>query len=403
VSNTVTDNRLDLSTKQLGALITVMLFGFASSLGAAFNLDAIAVSFNAGNDGAGNIASAELFGIAVSSLVFAQLSTRLNAHRTFTVALSVVIIMNIAAIFVPGLMSLAICRLVSGLALGAIIATVMASAGRSRTPEMTFAWINACMAGMSMVLGFLLPRALSFHQIEHGGIVTSESDGLFFVYALFAIIALFFIRKTPIPKPIQTHVEGSDARPQKAPISGWISLVGLAVVFLGHGFIGFFFMRIGREIPLEVTTIGYIGMTASGIGIFIALGAGIVGAKYKAKIPVGIIFLILIILAPFVASPGSPIVFFLAAPLFIFLPMSMMPIYLGALARVDPSGRLTASHPAFATLPGAAAPAIGGYLAVNGGFQLNGWAAIACTIIGAALMATTIFRADRIRTMEESP
>jgi predicted MFS family arabinose efflux permease len=397
------DNRLDLSTVQLGALIAVMLFGFASSLGAAFNLDAIAISFNAGNDGAGNIASVELLGIAVSSLVFAQLSTRLNAHRTFTVGLVVVIAMNVLAIFVPGLLLLAICRLVTGLALGAIVATVMATAGRSRSPEMTFAWINASVAGMGMILGFLLPRALSFHHSTLGGFLSSESDGLFFVYALFGLVALFFIRKTPIPKPIMIDRSENAAAPQKPPMIGWISLVGLAVVFLGHGFIAFFFMRIGREIPLEVTTVGYVAMAASGIGMFVALGAGVVGAKYKAKIPIGIIFAILIVLAPFVAAPQSPIIFFLTAPLFIFLPMAMMPIYLGALARVDPSGRLTASHPAFATLPGAAAPAIGGYLSIQGGFTLNGWAAIACIIIGAGLMAATIFQADRIRTIEEAP
>jgi hypothetical protein len=104
-----------------------------------------------------------------------------------------------------------------------------------------------------------------------------------------------------------------------------------------------------------------------------------------------------------VAVPSSPLVFFLAAPLFLFLPIAVMPIFLGALVRIDPSGRQAASNPAFATLPGAAAPAIGGPLSLMGsGFALNGWLAVGFIILGAILMAGTIIKADKIRTIEEA-
>jgi len=402
LSEEIVNDRIDLSGRQLGALIGVMLLSFAANIGLTYNISAIAMAFDVERDFASYVASAELLGIAINSLLFAQLAGRLNPHRTFWIGVLVVIAMNMAAIIASDLITLGILRFISGLALGAIVATVMATASRSRNPEMTFAWINAAVAGMGIILNFVIPRSFTLGERIPGDLISSESDGLFVVYLILAVLALLFVRATPKPKKLAA--EGTDTASQvtklaPAPLIGWISLFGLSFIFLGHGLIAIFFAEIGLGIPLDTSTIGNVGMAASAIGMFASLGAGVIGARYKAKIPIGSVLILLVVLAPMVAVPSSPLMFFLAAPLFLFLPIAIMPIFLGALVRIDPSGRQAASNPAFAILPGALAPAIGGPLSLmGGGFALNGWAAVGFILLGAALMAGAIFKSDQIRS-----
>jgi fucose permease len=74
-----------------------------------------------------------------------------------------------------------------------------------------------------------------------------------------------------------------------------------------------------------------------------------------------------------------------------------MPIYLGALARLDPSGALTGAHPAFVLIGGAVAPFVGGALSDLGGFKVNGWFVVACVIVGAVLGYPALRQADNQR------
>ena len=72
---------------------------------------------------------------------------------------------------------------------------------------------------------------------------------------------------------------------------------------IGHGSHGsgiesaIFFAEIGLGIPLAASTIGNVGMGASAIGMVASLAAGVIGTKFKAKVPIGTVLLLLIILA----------------------------------------------------------------------------------------------------------
>ena len=104
MSDQPVDNRIDLSNVQLGALIGVMLLSFAANIGLTYNISAIALAFEVERDFASYIGSAELFGIAINSLLFAQLSPRLDAHRTFWTGVVIVIAMNLIADILYGVL-----------------------------------------------------------------------------------------------------------------------------------------------------------------------------------------------------------------------------------------------------------------------------------------------------------
>ena len=135
--------QIRLTKGALFALAGVLLLSFAASLGMAFNIDAIASSFNVTNTTAGLVASVEMAAIAAGNLTFARLATRLSAQRTYLAGVLAVVSMNILSIFAPTTDWLLFCRAPAGFALGAVVATVMTTAGRSHKPELTFGVINS--------------------------------------------------------------------------------------------------------------------------------------------------------------------------------------------------------------------------------------------------------------------
>jgi hypothetical protein len=270
----------------------------------------------------------------------------------------------------------------------------MMTAGRSDRPEQTFGFINAMVGVMGMIIAFVLPRALGLHQILPDVIAGSEVDGLFLVYALCALCALPFILGTPTTQPLDAAQQGAQ-RP--GMLAGWISLVGLGLVFFGHGQLALFIVKIGRSLGLSAESIGYVFMAGSLAGIALPLLAGYVGARFKAFLPIAVILLVIVVAATLLANANDSFDFFIAAPLFAMLPIALMPIFLGCLARVDPTGSLASAHPAFVLIGGAIAPFIGGALSDTGGFALNGYAVVVCVLLGAALMHGAVRQADHLR------
>lgn len=386
--------QIRLTKGALFALTGVLLLSFAASLGMAFNIDAIASSFNVTNTTAGLVASVEMAAIAAGNLIFARLATRLSAQRTYLAGVLAVVSMNILSIIAPSTDWLLFCRAPAGFALGAVVATVMTTAGRSHKPELTFGVINSMVGVMGILIAFVLPRALDLHLVLPAITDWSEVDGLYLVYAISSIFALLFIPATPLTEPV---VLSEDAAERPKLMVGWLGLVGLGIIFFGHGTLALFIVKIGRAVSLSPEVIGYVFMVGSSVGVGLPLLAGYIGTRMNALIPIALILLVVAVSAFLLASAGTPLQFFIVAPLFAVLPVAIMPIFLGCLSRVDPTGSLAGSHAAFVLIGGALAPFAGGALSDLGGFSLNGWFVIGCLIVGALLIYPVIMRADSHR------
>jgi len=287
-----------------------------------------------------------------------------------------------------------LCRAPAGFALGAVVATVMTTAGRSHRPESTFGVINSMVGVMGIFIAFVLPRALELHLFLPGITGWTEVDGLYLVYAMCSIFAFLFIPGTPRTAPVALT---GDREERPKLMIGWLGLVGLGVIFLGHGTLALFIVKIGRAVPLMPEEIGYVFMAGSLVGVGLPLLAGYIGTRMKALAPVAMILLVVMVSANLLATADTPVKFFIMAPLFAILPVAIMPIFLGCLARVDPTGSLAGSHAAFVLIGGATAPFAGGALSDLGGFTLNGWFVIGCVLVGGMFIYPVIRRADSLR------
>ena len=391
------EGRIHFTPMQSVSLTAVLLLAFAASLGMAFNVDAVVLSFSATNFQAGLVASTELSGIAAGNLLFGRLATRLNARRVYLFGALAIAGFNFLSLFTNSVWELLALRAPAGFALGAVLSTVMATAARSATPELTFGVINSLVGVMGLTLAFVLPRALHAHllanEVSPSFLDWNELDGLYAVYILCSLLALAFIRGTPVPKPLPP-ADPAAGSPSKGV--GWLALLGLGVMFFGHGTLALFLVRVGREIPLEAETIGYVLMAGALVGIACPLVAGWVGSRMAPGLPIAVIVGILLVTGVSLSNVGTVPAFFIATPVFAALPTAVMPIMLGVLARFDPSGGLAASHPAFIMIAGAVAPFAGGFISdASGGFAANGWFAAACIFVGALLCRPVMSQARR--------
>ena len=159
------EGRIHFTTAQLVSLTAVLLLAFAASLGMAFNVDAVVLSFSATNFQAGLVASTELSGIAAGNLLLGRLASRLNAHRVYLLGALAIAGFNFLSLFTNSVWELLALRAPAGFALGAVLSTVMATAARSATPELTFGVINSLVGVMGLTLAFVLPRALHAHLL----------------------------------------------------------------------------------------------------------------------------------------------------------------------------------------------------------------------------------------------
>jgi len=370
------------------------LLAFAASLGMPFNIDAIALSFGVTNTTSGLVAPVEMASIAAGNLTFARLATRFSAQHIYLAGVIMVVSLNLLSVIAPTTDWLLLCRAPAGFALGAVVATVMTMAGRSHKPESTFGIINSMVGVMGIFIAFVLPRALELHLVLPDITDWSEVDGLYLVYALCSTFAFLFIPGTPVTEPVALT---DDSEGQPKLMIGWLGLVGLGIIFFGHGTLALFIVKIGRAVPLSSEEIGYVFMAGSLLGVGLPLLSGHIGTRMNALVPVAMILLVVIVSAILLSAADTPIKFFLFAPLFAILPVAIMPIFLGCLSRVDPTGSLAGSHTAFVLIGGATAPFAGGALSDLGGFSLNGWFVVGCVLIGALLIYPVIRRADSLR------
>ena len=391
------DGRMDIGGLRLIALSCLLLLVLSPAVAMSFNIASFVPSFDVSFTEAGTVATMELGGIAVSSLFFSQIAPRLKPRKVYTLGIAAIALMNAATIFVSGIEALFVVRGIAGLAAGSVIAMVMYTAGHSRMPEKTFGIINSFVGVLGIILALVLPQAGKLYLMSGAPAGTSEADGLFLVYLVASVVALLFVRSVPVPPRAALAGEGgrSTAAP---PLVGWLALIGLGIVFFGHGVLALYIVDVGTDVGLTRDTIGFVFSVAAIMGIVLPLAAGFLGAKFAATPPTVIVLVIVAIFAVLLGQTTTPLGYFVAAPVYAFAPIAIMPILLGALVRIDPSGKLAAAHPAFVTLGGAAAPLTGGVIRDwTGNFAASGWFVVGCIVVGGIMMAASLLRADSLR------
>lgn len=373
------------SVLQLVGLITVLLMGFAGPIAMPYNIGGMVVEFGASQGEAGLVATIELAAISLSSIAVAQMVDRFDRRALALIGLALIAIANGLCLTVADIETLKYFRALSGIGSGTLVAAVMATAAQSDNPEMTFGWVNGAVGAALIFLSLLVPPALTAFGL-------SGAYGLYLILAFGAVPFLLLVPKG------QKAAGGSHAAAKGGGgLIGWLALIGLGAVFLAHGGVLLFAERIGAGISLSVEQVGYALSIGGALTIIGPIAAGTMGARFGTLGPVVLTGILLIIAGYLVTNSDGPAMFFGSVPVFMVVPLAMLPIFLGGLSVLDPTGRLAASHAAFVTMGGALGPVITGRIADASGYSAVGWFAIAVFAGGIILMTLAARRADQIR------
>ena len=381
-----------LKATEVASIAFVLICCFAASLGMAFNIDGIKESFNLTNADAGKLISLEMFSIALGNFFFARLTHITNSKKVFFIGASVIFLFNLLSVIATEPLHLAFFRIPTGLALGAVAATCAGRIARSDKPDINFGVINSAVGFMGVLMAFTLPRVMGLDFAFSSSFNLTGIDGLYLVYGICALFAVLIAFRTPHDNEQKSQAMDHSAKTLRI---GWFALLGIGIMFFGHGSVGLFIVRIGREIGISAENIGYIFMVGSSLGIVLPLIAGWIGTRVRAFFPILILVILLAMATTALSTSDSAWQYFLVVPIFATLPTAIMPIFLGCLARTDSSGKLAASHVAFVLSGTSAAPFIGGVLIDTGGFGLAGGFSVSMIMLGAFLISPMVLKADR--------
>lgn len=385
---------LSLRPMGLGALSAVMVLGYAGGLAMPFNMQAIIGEFQVSQTVAGAVAAAELLAISFTSFFTARYADRIDVRMGIGAGVLLVLLANLATLMVPSIEVLALVRIIAGIGAGPAIALTMWLAGRSDNPRITFGVTNSAIGVMGMILSQAVPISMQGWGM----------DGAYGFYALCGLVALPLVLLVPSPPRARAPAvtaDGHAAEVAPIPASGWIALIGLALILLGNGVLMMLIFIIGTERNIDLGTIRLIFFIASAAMAVGPLIAGVLGSKVSALMPIGIIVAALAVCAWLLGSREEPIFYIICGPLFAMLPILMLPIALAAFSLVDPSGRMAGTFPSFMTFAAAFAPFIGGSVKDHlGGYPAVGGLAVACIVVGGIMLARLAIEADRIRRQQ---
>ena len=179
-------NTLPITRLQQVGLILAMLAAFTEALTVAFNIGAIMTRFGASGAEAGFVATAQGLCVTLAALTGSRLIGLHSARKLIAIGLVLVAIGHALTIFATSIVILAAFQALGGLGTGLVICVVMATAARTKKPEMTYGWINASLGAYLSMLALAVPKVLLFggFQAAYGFYALLAAAGLLFLPAV---------------------------------------------------------------------------------------------------------------------------------------------------------------------------------------------------------------------------
>ncbi|CAM1343425.1 MFS transporter [Tenacibaculum amylolyticum] len=278
---------------------------------------------------AGQIASLELAGVAVSTIAVASLLSRYTFKQLAIVSLLLIILGNTLSILLTEYIM--ICRLIAGIGSGASLALMSAKLATQSNPEKGFAYFFT---------SYLLMATVLFYS----GIYIHNYLGATGVYKLisgFGIIALFVI----VLNKIQGFPKTSEEIQQEKTIikTDWknigVALFAMLLFFIATGSVWVYMGQIGAAAGVSQENILSVLGNATIAGAVGSLLSSFVASKLGRTTPLILSVVILMFLMTGIMLFLDASNFTIIALSFVFIWMFSMPFLMGIVAVLDPQGR----------------------------------------------------------------
>lgn len=311
----------------------------------------------------GLLASSDLLGMAVASVLGLFWVTRLPWRPVALIGLFAVVAGNLLCIGETDFNTLIMWRLCAGLGAGSVVVLTISVIARTSHPDRFMSFFVAFEIAAQMV-GFTLFADVVNNQ---------GADSLFYLFAVLAVVAMPLIAFFP-------HSDRSDALDSTgsavtAPAARSVLLLiltAMAIFFLAQSAVWAFAERIGSDAGLDAEAIGNALAISSPFALAGALLAGWLDLRFGRAWPIALAAIAQIVLLALLQGEMSFVHYAIVFGLFGFFWNVGIPYQVGVLVSHDKEMRFAALIPAFQGAGLALGPALAGafigggtYLAAN--------------------------------------
>jgi MFS family permease len=320
---------------------------------------------------AGYTASAEMFGIAATTILLTFVAHKVNWRRIFAASLIVMFITNALSTLVQDFETFTALRFASGLGAGGLVSLSFAAIGLTDKPDRNFGYLIMWVLIYGALGLMLMPSAYAL-----GGI-----DVVLWFFALFPLVGLPFVKYLPLTGENAVVVE-QDAVTLPLGLRA-LALLAMLAYFLGQGVVWAYLFLIGLSGDLSEQQVAN-GLTMSQFaGIAGAFLAALLGNRFGRSMPLTFGILGGALCLYFLVGKMEFLVFAVAVCVYNFAWNLTHPYLLAAMASFDRRGRVVVYAVAMQMVGLAIGPSLAASV-IDSGRYVN------VNILGAALFVISL-------------
>lgn len=310
---------------------------------------------------AGYIASAEMFGIALATVVMTVFASRINWQRICYGALVIVVIGNLVSIFTSDFETFSIIRFIIGTGSGALISLGYAIVGLTGKPDRNFGYMIILVLLYSALVLFAMPVAYGLIGIS----------GILVFFGILAAVGFPLVRN--LPTSGEEHVGVADAGTTLTSSYKLLALLAVLAYFLAQGVIWSYLFLIGTAGGGSEQQVAS-GLTISQIfGIAGAATAAFLSVRFNRVLVLTLGILGGIVPLMFLFGLMGAMVYGIAVSVFNYAANVMTPLLLAIMAGFDRTGRLVVQAVAMQMLGLAIGPAMAAMVISAGDYSNVNW------------------------------
>ncbi|MCX7169858.1 MAG: MFS transporter [Proteobacteria bacterium] len=279
---------------------------------------------------AGYVASAEMWGIALTTVLMSFMAGRVNWRHALLFSIVVVALGNLASLGAEGAASFGWWRFITGLGSGALVSLSFTMIGLTANPDRNFGYLIMGVLTYGALGLWLMPSAFGIFGMQ----------GVIIFFALFALSSLPLLRY--LPSSGEEHVQIEEDAVDLPRGLRAMALATMFIYFLGQGVVWAYLFLIGTNSGISEQEVAN-GLTVSQFaGVAGAMAAAMVGKRFGRISPISLGILAGIIPLAFLFGKFGSLAYATVVCVYNFAWNMTHPYLLAAMASFDRGGRLVA-------------------------------------------------------------
>ena len=314
------------------------------------------------DQGAGKVVSAEMWGLAATTILMTFFAHRVNWRSVVFGSLIVMFLANAACTLTTDIGTFVILRFIAGLGAGSLVSLSFAAIGLTSQLDRNFGLVIMWVLTYGAIVLWAMPTAYEILGF----------NGVIWFFALFPLVAMPFVKHLPVSGKSEAQVE-EDAVDLSPQLKG-MALIAMFAYFTAQGVVWAYLFLIGLSGGLDEQAVANGLMLSQFAGIAGALLAALMAHRYGRILPLTVGVLGGALCLSFLVGSFEFLAFAVVVCAYNFFWNLTHPFLLGAMASFDRHGRVVVYAVAMQMVGLAVGPYLAATVITEGEYLNVNWA-----------------------------